>query len=134
MQRPDALNASGRAAFSLAELMVVIVILGLLATLVVPNVLDRFRWAQRETAELDIRQLEDATTHYRITHNGRAPDQLVDMELDHDLRDPWDTDYAYEPKAPETPARPWIASYAADQAPGGEGWDADIVNVTMDED
>ena len=130
-----------RAGFSLAELMVVIVILGLIATLVVPNVIDRFQWAKRQTAKIDIRQLEQATEEYLILE-GAYPDELAELVvpnaqgvavLEHSLKDPWKTDYAYAPPHPGEP-REWIASYAADKLPGGEGWDADIDNWTMDEE
>ena len=55
-----------KAGFSLAELMVVIVIIGLLSALVVPNIIERFHWAQRETAKVEVRQLESATKEYAI--------------------------------------------------------------------
>ena len=127
---------ASNAAFSLAELMVVIVIVGLLATLVVPNVVQRLNWAQRETAEIEIRQIEGAVDQYVVMNSGRHPLALAELVapsdgglplLDSTLTDPWETPYAYAEPTPTEP-RPWIASYAADKAPGGEGWDEDIEN------
>ena len=134
------IGGCSRAGFSLVELMVVVVIIGLLATVVVPNVLEHLRRAKRETAKVEIRQLENAADTY-VIFNGDYPGelkQLVESDgmgavlKEHSLRDPWKTDYAYDPSSLEGDT-PWIASYAADRAPGGEGWDEDIVNWTMND-
>lgn len=122
--------------------MVVIVILGLLATLVVPHVLKQFQWAQRETAKVEIHQFERAVNQYALMNNGLRPETLEALtepdangvpQIEHSLRDPWKTPYAYAQDS-EINRRPWIASYAADREPGGEGWDEDLENLTMDDD
>jgi general secretion pathway protein G len=130
-----------RAGFSLAELMVVIVILGLIATIVVPNLLGRFFVAQREKAKMDITQLVSAVTTYALENNGKYPDSL-DILVTPDENgntylasrntvplDPWKNAYVYEPPGGGRPFR--IISFGKDGQPGGEGEDADIDNVTM---
>ena len=61
--------------FTLIELMVVIVIIGLLATAVVPKLMDRLADAKWGTAKVDVRQIESALTQYAIRNNG-YPDSL----------------------------------------------------------
>lgn len=58
--------------FSLLELMVVIVILGIIASLVVPNVMGNKEEADRQKAVVDIQQLENALDMYRL-RNGFYP-------------------------------------------------------------
>lgn len=61
-----------RAGFTLLEVMVVIVILGVLASLVVPNLLGNKEKADRQKAISDIVALENALDMYRLD-NGRYP-------------------------------------------------------------
>jgi general secretion pathway protein G len=132
---------SSRAGFSLAELMVVVVILGLIATIVVPNLLQRFGVAQRKKAEIDIAQLESAVTQFTLENNGRQPESLELLVTPDENnrtflkgftsvpRDPWGHPYEYEPPSAGKEFR--IYSLGADGAPGGEGDDADIDNLTI---
>jgi general secretion pathway protein G len=130
-----------RAGFSLAELMVVIVILGLIATIVVPNLLGRFVQAQKEKAKVDITQIEAAISTFTVQNNGREPDTLeVLVTPDENNRtilqgytsvplDPWGHPYQYDPPSAGRPFR--IYSFGKDGLPGGDGDDADIDNVTI---
>ncbi|NUP95670.1 MAG: type II secretion system major pseudopilin GspG [Planctomycetaceae bacterium] len=130
-----------RAGFSLAELMVVVVILGLLAMVVVPNVLDRLGFAQKKKAEMDIGALDSALDTYAIENGGRYPESLeILVTPDENNRtflknyktvpnDPWGNPYIYEP--PQGGADAKIISYGKDGQPGGEGDDADIDSVSM---
>lgn len=125
-----------RAGFSLAELMVVIVIIGLLATVVVPNVVAKFSTAQITKATADIRQLQSAVEDFYINNSGRYPDSLEQLItpdangrkfLDRDTvpKDPWGNEYVYyPPRGGEVSIE--ILSYGADGAQGGEGKDKDI--------
>ena len=124
-----------RAGFTLAELMVVIVIIGLLATLVVPNVMKRLFKAQRTKAEADISALDNAIELYMIENNGRYPETLEVLVTPDENgesylkqisvpRDPWDNEYYYEPPSGGRPYN--IYSYGKDGSPGGDGDDADI--------
>jgi general secretion pathway protein G len=138
---PPLSRRGARAGFSLAELMVVIVILGLIATIVVPNLLARFGVAQRKKAEIDIAQIENAITTFTIENNGRGPESLEilvtpDQNNNTFLKgyttvplDPWGHPYQFDPPSGGREAR--IYSFGKDGLPGGEGDDADIDNVTM---
>jgi general secretion pathway protein G len=61
-----------RSGFTLVEIMVVVVILGLLAALVVPQVLGQAEEAKRVAAGVQIREIENALDLYRL-HNGFYP-------------------------------------------------------------
>ncbi len=129
---------SRQAGFSLAELMVVIVIIGLLVTLVLPNVIQKMAVAQKGVARADITSLEQALSEYAIRNGNRYPDSLdvLIMPDENGYRyiqksklplDPWKGEYVYEPPRPGEP-RVRILSYGKDGAPGGEGDNADIDN------
>ncbi len=62
-----------RGGFSLAELMVVIVILGLLATVVVPNVVGYLGKANDAVAKSDLTAIAQAVDAFRVQNGGRLP-------------------------------------------------------------
>ena len=124
-----------RAGFTLAELMVVIVIIGLLATLVVPNVVRRLCTATRAKAEADISTIAQSLENYAVENMGRYPDSLEALvqpdENGHTYlnretvpTDPWGNAFIYEP--PSGGRKLNVISYGKDGQPGGEGDDADI--------
>jgi general secretion pathway protein G len=132
------------AGFSLAEMMVVIVILGLLATLVVPNVIDHLNRAMVQKAKTDIGSIAKALDSYAIANGGRYPESLEALVTPDvngmtflDQRsvpeDPWKAEYMYEAPHGSEP-RPRVSSYGKDVAPGGEGVDADLSNFTLRDD
>ena len=132
-----------RAGFTLAEMMVVIVIIGLLATLVVPNVLQRFAFASRKKAEADILAIDSSLKEYAIANGGKYPDSLealvtadvnghTYLEGKKIPRDPWKNEYMYEPPGPGQPL-PRVMSYGKDGQPGGEGDDADMDTASIRE-
>lgn len=130
-----------RAGFTLAELMVVIVIIGLLATLVVPNVVSKLGKANKTKAKADIVQIAKAVEDYVIDNNGRFPDGLEVLVQENEEgdsylkqtqvpKDPWGNEYLYEP--PPSGSRKYrVLSYGADGVPGGAGDDGDIDNITI---
>jgi general secretion pathway protein G len=133
-------NAS-RGGFTLAELMVVIVIIGLLATLVVPNVISKLGKANIAKAKADIVAISDAVTGYAIENGGRYPESLEALVtpdpnghsfLDTETvpKDPWGNEYFFEP-APSGSTKFRVISYGKDGIPGGEGDDADIDNIKI---
>lgn len=91
-----------QAGFTLVEIMVVIVILGLLATLVVQNVVGASDEAKVTKAQTDVKVIAGAVKMYR-TKKGKLPeslDVLVQKDekgagnlLDELPKDPWDHDY-----------------------------------------
>ena len=131
---------SARAGFSLAELMVVIVILGLLATVVVPKVVDKLAKGQVGVAKTSIITIAVAVTEYAINNAGRYPDSLdVLVEPDENGKsyldlttvptDPWGNPFEYQPPVGIEPFR--VICYGKDGVPGGEGDDRDFDNVMI---
>ena len=112
--------------FTLMELMVVIVILGLLAGIVAMNFDKVLGNAKRDTCKINIKQLGQVVENFRLT-KGRLPDsldELVSAELINEVpKDPWGGDFQYS----KTDRKKYdIKSLGADQQEGGEGEDGDI--------
>src|SRR3989337_2982181 len=100
-----------RSGFTLIEIMVVIVILGLLAALVVPKLIGRTEEAKKTQARVQIRNIEQALGLYKLD-NGYFPS--TEQGIAALIRSPGGHgDYD-------------ISSYGADGAQGGEGEDADV--------
>ena len=136
--------------FTLIEIMVVVVIIGLLAAVIVPQVVDKVDQARVAKAKQDIAGLETALTMYRLD-NSKYPttDQglsvLSTQPTDPSIRhwrpggyikriskDPWGFDYQYV--APGTHGSEYdLYSMGADNQPGGEGTDADVGNWNAEE-
>lgn len=132
------------AGFSLAEMMVVIVIIGLLAGLVVPNVMQRLGKATMTKAKADIRQIDNGIREYAISNGGRFPDSL-ELLLDDGTgegyfrgnslpKDPWKMEYMYDPPSSPGESDYRIYTYGFDGMPGGEGKNADIDQDFGEED
>lgn len=124
---------SGEEGFSLVELMVVIVIIGLLATIVIINVMPAADRAANTKARADIATLEQAVEMYRLDHLAYPPTGeglqalLAGQYIRRLPNDPWGNPYRYS--VPGTDGRPFrIASWGADGREGGSGDDADIGN------
>ena len=122
--------------------MVVVIILGILAAIVAPNVIGRVGDAQITAAKSDIRGIENAMKLYRLDNfNYPTSEQglqaLVTRPADPNIRnwkqyldqlpkDPWGNPYLY--LNPGNNAEIDIYSLGRDGRPGGEGEDADIGN------
>ena len=130
-----------RAGFTLAELMVVIVIIGLLATLVVPNVVSKLGKANVTKARADITSISGAIESYAIENGGRFPESLEALVtpdengnsyLNADIvpKDPWGNPYMFEPP-PSGSQKFRVFSYGKDGSPGGEGDDRDLDNILI---
>jgi general secretion pathway protein G len=94
-------ESRAEAGFTLVEIMVVVVILGLLATLVVQNVMGASDTAREKKALSDVRSIADAVRHYHVMH-GKLPDSLEVLaekdergrsEIEELPKDPWEHDY-----------------------------------------
>jgi general secretion pathway protein G len=108
--------------FTLVELLVVIVIIGLLATIVAINVIPAGSQARVEKAKADIAILEQALEQYRLDNltYPASTDGLIALLTD----DPWGKPYHYE--APGKKGAFDIFSLGADGQSGGNGDNADI--------
>ncbi len=124
-----------RGGFSIAELMVVILIIGLLATQVVPKVLDSLGDAKWGKAGSDLSTIGGALKLFAIKNGGDFPDSLqllVDkddngvayLEQSEIPKDPWDNEYVYMPPDGSRPFELW--TYGKDGDPGGDGDDRDL--------
>ncbi len=125
--------AKGEEGFSLVELMVVIVILGLLATIVIINVMPAADRAANTKARADIATLEQAIEMYRLDHLTYPPaaEGLQALISGRYIRrlpdDPWGNPYRYT--VPGADGQSFqISSWGADGREGGSGEDADISN------
>jgi general secretion pathway protein G len=141
--RTDPKRRRRESGFTLVELMVVIVIIGLLATIVALNVLPSGDTARVEKAKADIAQIEGALELYKLqnltypsTTQGlqalvSAPAGLADPSryqrggyLKRLPDDPWGRAYLYASPGRNGEADIW--THGADGREGGEGIDADI--------
>ncbi|MDE2418284.1 MAG: type II secretion system major pseudopilin GspG [Burkholderiales bacterium] len=129
------------AGFTLIELMVVLVIIGVLAALIVPNVLDRADDARVTAARTDVSNLMQALKLYRLD-NQRYPTAAQGLQallakpttgpipsnwkpyLDKLPKDPWGNAYQY--LNPGIKGEIDVLSFGADGQAGGEGKNADI--------
>jgi general secretion pathway protein G len=117
--------------FTLVELMVVLVILGLLATIVIINVLPAADRAKLTTAHASVTQLEEAIGIYNLNnhHYPTNEEGLQVLVTSRQLRrlpaDPWGNAFAY--RLPGRNGRPFdVFSLGADGREGGNGDNADI--------
>lgn len=126
--------------FTLIELMIVVVILGLLATIVMPKILNRPEQARRVKAKVDIRNIQSALAYFR-TDVGRFPSTSEGLEalvtnpgiqgynsdgyLERVPMDPWNHKYVYI--SPGIKSKDYdLKSYGKDGEEGGAGDDSDV--------
>lgn len=136
---------SGSSGFTLIEIMVVIVILGILAGLIVPRIMGRPEEAKQLKAKIQIEGFETALKLYKLD-NGEYPATeqgllaLVELPATGSIpkkwreggylekgrvpRDPWGNEFVY--LSPGLHGEYDILSYGADGVPGGEGKNQDI--------
>lgn len=140
-QRAQGMARTLHKGFTLIELMVVLVIIGLLAALIVPNVLDRADDARVTAARTDVSNLMQALKLYKLD-NQRFPTAEQGLQalvtkptvspvpgnwkpyLEKLPNDPWGHSYQYV--NPGVKGAVDVFSFGADGEAGGEGRDADI--------
>jgi general secretion pathway protein G len=140
--RPAIRRAPAAAArgMTLIEILVVLVILGLIATAVAVNVVGAAGKARVDRAKTDVQGIANQGVDAFKVMRGRYPTTeeglkiLIDEKFlksnstDGKLKDPWDREYIYLYPGQAHPDSFDVKSYGADGQPGGEGENADIVN------
>lgn len=142
------LNPKG---FTMIELMVVIVILGILAAIIAPRLVGRTDEARITKARVDITNLETALKLYKLDNGvyptteqglqalveapetGTAPRNWREggyLEKNRVPKDPWGNEFVY--LSPGVNGEFDLSSYGADGLAGGEGINADINNWEID--
>lgn len=131
--------------FSLIEILVVVVIIGILAAVVVPRVMDRPGEAMQTKAKVDIQALVTSLNMYRLDNfaypsTNQGLDALVSRPggqpearnwrsggyIDRVPKDPWGRDYVY--LSPGQRGDFDLYTLGADGQPGGEGENADVTS------
>jgi len=136
--------------FTLIEIMVVVIIIGLLAAVIVPSVMKRVDDAKIAKAKEDIQSLETALTMYYMDNSkyptneqglGALTTQPTDPSIknwkpggyiERISKDPWGNDYLFV--FPGTHGKAYdVCSLGADGQPGGDGINADICNWNLNQ-
>lgn len=149
MSASQARSRRRRAAFTLIEIMAVVLIIGLLGGIVGAAIFGQIDRARVTTAQTQIKQIEAALDFYRMD-NGKYP--TTDQGLEALIRppsidpipknyrpegylsggrvplDPWRNEYEYLAPGQNNPYSFDLWSHGADGKPGGSGTDADIGN------
>lgn len=117
--------------FTLLELMVVVVILGVLASLVVPNVLGNKAQADKQKAKADIMTLENALDMYKIDNNQYpTTEQGLKALVNKPQTQPFAVNYRDNGYIRRLPQDPWSQDYKI-RSPGQHG-DIDIYSAGPD--
>jgi general secretion pathway protein G len=130
-----------QAGFTLIEIMVVVVILGVLGALIVPNIIGAPDEARVTAAQSDIQAISNALELYRLDNSiYPSTEQGLEALVEQPTGFPEPRNWGPEPYLKKTPVDPWdepyyyfsedrnfeVYSYGADRKEGGEGVDKDI--------
>lgn len=142
------MKKSPKDGFTLLEIMVVVLIIGMLMALIAPRIFGRFAQTKADLAKAGVKQIAQQLELYKLD-NGQYPttEQGLDA-LVHEpsseprprrypeggyvsvdlLRDPWQNPYKYDRPGKNNPNTYDIYSYGDDGVPGGDGLNSDIGN------
>ncbi len=149
MKHPVALNRRSSKGFTLIEILVVVLILGILGAFVIPQFMDQPDKARVVAAKSDIQSIVSALKMYKLD-NGLYPSTEQGLQalvkkpesgeiprnwksngyLERLQKDPWKNDYQY--LNPGLHGEIDVFSYGADSQPGGDGVNADIGTWNID--
>jgi general secretion pathway protein G len=123
--------------FTLIEIMIVVVILGILGAVVVPQLMDKPDKARVVKAKQDIMAIESALDLYKLDKfnyptTEQGLEALQPKYIKQLNKDPWDRAYLY--LSPGEHGAVDIYTYGADGKKGGEGMDADLGNWAIEEE
>ncbi|MBI5180420.1 MAG: type II secretion system major pseudopilin GspG [Nitrospirae bacterium] len=136
-------NTKNQKGFTLIEILVVVFIIGLLATIILPKIMGRQEEAQRTKAMADIKNIQTALDLFKLDNGfypsteqglealvkkpetGRIPEKWKEGGyLNKSPKDPWGKPYVY--LSPGSHGDYDLISFGADGEAGGEGKNADI--------
>ena len=130
-KKEEQVKKNRRSGFTLVELLLVVCILGILAAVVIPNVIGHDEEARRQATRTSITAIEQAVQIFAMRHNGKLPDSLDELTAGTDdkpgllkegaLNDSWGTPFQYN----KTGKKFKIVSAGPDGEIGGED---DITN------
>lgn len=124
--------------FTLVELLIVIVIIGLLASLVAPEMFSKVGSTKKKTAAAQMQMFQTALDTFRLD-TGNYPTSLGELTQSSKNgwdgpylpksvpNDPWGNQYSYASPGPNGEAYA-LKSLGRDGQPGGEGEDADVIH------
>ncbi len=138
------LRPNSRRGVTLIEMLAVLIIIGLVATVAVINVMDRVERGKLDLAKGQIKTLDEAVSLFKLDHQ-KFPDSLQDLVVAPGWikkpfpaggylnspsipNDPWGNPFTY---AVEGTSKFTITCYGKDGQPGGTGLDADIDSHNM---
>ncbi len=137
MTNYSTLQTSRQRGFTLIEIMVVVIILGILVSLIAPNIFGVLDDAERTATKIQIRNLQVALDTYRMNHS-RYPTTEEGLEIlinppgrdrgyiDVIPKDSWNNEFQYKSPGEHGDVDLW--SMGRNGQEGGEGLDADIGN------
>jgi general secretion pathway protein G len=143
------MNRKNRSAFTLVEIMAVVIIIGLLAAVAARNFMGQTDRARVKTTQATLKVLHEQVMMFKLD-TGRFPTEeeglnaLVEKPSDVENWDPsgylqstkvpkdaWGNEYVYQLN-PESGKPFVIISYGADRQEGGEGYDADLLSTNAE--
>lgn len=104
-EKEEQVRKGRRSGFTLVELLLVVCILGILAAVVIPNIMGHDEEARRQATRTSIGAIEQAVQIFAMRHNGKLPDSLDELTAGTDdapgllkegaLNDSWGTPFGY---------------------------------------